>query len=199
MVPKRSTWWVFLLRGLFAIAFGVLTFFMPGMTLWAMVILFGAFAIVEGSLSLSAAMASIPADGPVPRGAFIFQGVVGVVAGLLSFLMPGLTAIALLYVIAGWAVASGLLAIIAAVRLRKRIKGEWALALSGVLAIVFGLSVALFPGAGALALALWIGAFSIAWGVLLIAVGVKVRKAAHGTSPTGGAATSEGMAAHGGA
>ena len=97
-------------------------------------------------------------------------------ACVIAFLLPAAAAFALLYVIAGWAIATGVMSIIAAVRLRKQIKGEWLLVLSGLLSVVFGILIALFPGAGALAVVLWIGAFAFVHGILLIALGVRLRK-----------------------
>jgi uncharacterized membrane protein HdeD (DUF308 family) len=92
--------------------------------------------------------------------------------------MPGITAIALLYIIAGWALLNGVIAIVAAIQLRKVIRNEWVLALSGVISIAFASILALFPGPGALAVTLWIGAFAIVSGVMLVVLGVRMRKSA---------------------
>jgi uncharacterized membrane protein HdeD (DUF308 family) len=101
--------------------------------------------------------------------------VFSVIAGIIAFVMPGITALALLFLIAGWAVVTGVLSIVAAVRLRKQITGEWMLILSGVLSVLFGVMVAIFPGPGALAVVLWIGAYAVVSGSLMVALGIRLR------------------------
>jgi uncharacterized membrane protein HdeD (DUF308 family) len=103
--------------------------------------------------------------------------IVGIAAGLVTLLLPGLTALTLLYVIAAWAVLTGVLEIIAAVRLRRQLTGEWRLVLSGVLSVVFGGLVMAAPAAGALAITLWIGAYAIVFGGLLLALAFRLRRA----------------------
>jgi len=100
---------------------------------------------------------------------------VGIGAGLVTLFLPGITALVLLYIIAGWAVATGILELVAAVRLRKEIKHEWLLALGGIASVAFGVLIALFPGAGALALVIWIGAYALVFGALLVAFGFRLR------------------------
>jgi uncharacterized membrane protein HdeD (DUF308 family) len=169
-----KNWWIVALRGAAAILFGILTAIVPGLSLAALVMLFGAYALIEGGFNIIAAVRG--ATGDRPWWALLLEGIVSVAAGVIAFVMPGLTALALVYLIAAWAVFTGILEIAAAVRLRKHITGEWWLALTGVLSIAFGVLVAFFPGAGALAMVLWIGAYSIVFGILLLAVAFKLRR-----------------------
>jgi uncharacterized membrane protein HdeD (DUF308 family) len=130
---------------------------------------------VEGVFNIVAAARGGTAD--LPGWVLLLEGLVSVAAGVATVVLPGLTALALMYVIAGWAIVTGVLEIVAAVRLRRWIVGEWRLALSGVLSVVFGLLTAIAPGAGALALVLWIGAYATVFGVLLVAFAFRLRRA----------------------
>src|SRR5512132_1515067 len=147
-------WWAIALRGVAAIIFGILAFVLPGITLAALVLLFGVYAFVDGVFSLVAAVRG--RGGAVPWWALVIEGVAGIAAGLITFFLPRLTALTLLYVIAVWSLVTGVLEIVAAVRMRKTITNEWWLVGSGVLSVAFGVFLALFPGAGALALVLWV-------------------------------------------
>ena len=143
-LPRR--WWLVALRGLAAIAFGILAFIWPGVTLSVLVLLFGAYAIVDGVLALYTAVRS----GGKQIWAPLLEGIVGIVAGLVAFSLPGLTALTLVFVIAAWAILTGLMEVIAAVRLRQVITNEWALIFSGVLSVVFGVLLVAQPGAGSI-------------------------------------------------
>ena len=166
-------WWLIALRGLAGIIFGIITFIAPGITLAVLVLLFGAYAFADGVLAI---VSAVRRRGTTDRwGMLLLEGIVGVAAGLVTLFWPGITALTLLYVIAFWALLTGVLEIGAAVRLRKVITGEWLLALGGVASIVFGVVIALFPAAGALALVLWIGAYALVFGVLLVALGFRLR------------------------
>lgn len=168
-----DSWWAILLRGMAAIVFGVLTFFWPGVTLAALVLLFGAYALVDG---IAAIILGIREFGERERWwATLIVGFVSLAAGIITFLMPNITALALLLVIASWAIVRGVFEIAAAIRLRHAIEGEWLLGLAGALSIAFGVMMLLFPGAGALALVLWIGAFAFVWGVTLVVLSFRVR------------------------
>jgi uncharacterized membrane protein HdeD (DUF308 family) len=170
-------WWTLLLRGIVAILFGVIAFVWPGVTLGALVLLFGAYAFVDGVAGI---ILGIKDFGDRERWwATLLAGIVGVAAGVLTFMMPGITALALLALIAVWAIVHGIFEIVAAVRLRHAIEGEWLLGLVGALSVAFGVLMLMFPGAGALAVVFWIGAFAIASGVALIALGFRVRRVAH--------------------
>jgi uncharacterized membrane protein HdeD (DUF308 family) len=166
--------WPLFARGLAAVLFGVLTFFVPGLSLLALIYLFGAYALVDGVLNVVAATRTSGRPGAT-WWELLLEGLFGIAAGLLAFFLPGLTAIALLYLIAGWALVTGGLEIAAAIRLRKVIQNEWWLALRGVLSIGLGILLALYPGPGAVALVLWIGAFALAFGVMLILLSFRIR------------------------
>jgi uncharacterized membrane protein HdeD (DUF308 family) len=165
-------WWTLLLRGAVAILFGVLTFVWPGVTLAALVLLFGAYALVDG---IAAIILGIKEYGNRERWwATLVGGIVSAGAGLVTFMMPGITALALLSLIAFWAILRGVFDIVAAIRLRHAIEGEWLLGLAGAVSIAFGLIMLLFPRAGALAVIWWIGAFAIVLGVMWIALGLRL-------------------------
>lgn len=166
-------WWAVVLRGVAGIAFGILAFVMPVLTLAVLVMLFGAYALVDGVFSIVAAVSG--RTGAQTWWALILTGIVGIAAGLVTFFMPGLTALTLAYVIGLWAIVSGVLHIVTAIRLRKVIDNEWWLGLSGALAIVFGVFMLRAPAAGALAVVLWIGAFAFVYGVVLVALGITLR------------------------
>jgi uncharacterized membrane protein HdeD (DUF308 family) len=165
-------WWVFLLRGLAGILFGIITFLAPAISLAALVLVFGAYALADGVLSIVAAARR---RGEARWGMLLLEGVAGIAVGVFTLLWPGITAISLLYLIAAWAIVTGVLELIAAVRLRKEIKGEWVLALGGIVSIAFGVLVALLPGAGALAVVILIGAYALVFGVLLVVLSFRLR------------------------
>jgi uncharacterized membrane protein HdeD (DUF308 family) len=167
------SWWSLLLRGLAGVAFGVLSFLAPGISLAALVLCFGAYAFVDGTFAIVMALRKTERGGR--WWAFLLQGIVGIAAGVGTLFLPIVTALALVYLVATWAILTGVLEIVTAVRLRKVIEGEWLLGLSGLLSVALGLSLALFPGPGALALVIWIGAYAVVSGVVLIALGVRAR------------------------
>src|SRR5918999_1005610 len=165
-------WWAIVLRGIAGILFGVITFFAPGISLAALVLLFGAYAFADGVLAI---VTAVRRRGTGRGGLLLLEGLAGIAAGIVTLLWPGITAIALLYVIAAWALVTGAFEIAAAIRLRKVITGEWLLALSGVLSIALGVLLVLAPGPGALALVIWIGAYAFVFGALLVALGFRLR------------------------
>jgi uncharacterized membrane protein HdeD (DUF308 family) len=168
-----ENWWAIALRGVAAIVFGILTLLLPAISLVALVWLFGAYAVVEGVFAIVAAVSR--ASGGRFAWALLLEGLVGVAAGVVAFVWPEITALALLYVIAAWAIVTGVLEIVAAVRLRERITNEWWLVLSGILSVVFGGLAVIFPGAGALAIVMWIGAYAVVFGALLLALAFRLR------------------------
>ena len=164
----KRHWWLWLLRGVFAIAFGVMAFALPGLTLQALVLLFGIYAVADGVAAVW--------FGAVARAWWLLVlGVVAIGVGVSTFMRPDITAVALLYLIAALAVARGVLEIITAIELRKLLNNEWLLVLSGVLSIAFGALLAANLEAGALAVVLIIGAYAVAIGVLMVALALRLR------------------------
>jgi len=169
----KLNWWLLALRGLVAVLFGVLAFMWPGATLITLVWLFGAFALVNGILSL--VLAAKTPKGYPKVGSLILGGLLGILAGLLAFVMPGITALGLLILIAAWAIATGVMELVAAVRLRKIITNEWLLVLAGIASVVFGVLLLFQPAAGALALIWLIGAWALVFGILLMILAFRMR------------------------
>ncbi len=166
-------WWVLALQGVAAVIFGVLALVWPGPTLLALVILFGAFMLVDGVLTLAGALAWRQWN--QGRWAVALAGVAGMIVGVLTFVWPGMTGLVLLALIAVWAITTGILEIVAAIELRRVIEGEWLMVLSGILSVVLGVLLVAFPGAGALSLAWLIGMYALADGLLLIALALRLR------------------------
>jgi len=182
-----QSWYWIALRGLFAVLFGIFAFIWPGITLAVLVLVWGAYAIADGVMALIAAY-SMHEEGK-PMGALIVVGILGIAAGIVTFFWPGMTALVLLLFIASWAVLMGIFQIAAAIRFRKHIDNEWLLGLSGAVSILFGVLMFLQPGAGALAVVWLIGSFSLFFGVLLIALGFRLKglasRMATGGTPVG--------------
>jgi len=166
-------WWVLLLRGLVAIAFGVLAWFQPGITLAALVLLFGFYTLADGILGVWIAITGRKEH--ERWWVLLLWGLVGIAVGILTFLAPGVTTLALLFYIAVWAIATGVLEIVAAIRLRKEIAGEWLLILGGLASVVFGAVLMVQPGAGALALIWLIATYAVVFGILLVLLAFKLR------------------------
>ncbi|TAK01742.1 MAG: HdeD family acid-resistance protein [Chloroflexota bacterium] len=157
-------WWVFAVRGMAAIVFGVLAFIAPETTLTALVILFGAYVLVDGIAML---VALVRGDAVARQHAWAVAiiGVLGIVAGVVTFAWPGLTALSLLYVVAFWAITTGTFQVIAAIALRRELEGELWMALGGVVSIVFGAFLVAFPGEGLLSLVWLVGMWSVVFGI----------------------------------
>ncbi|HEY7140613.1 MAG TPA: HdeD family acid-resistance protein [Methylomirabilota bacterium] len=168
-----QNWWAIVLRGVCAVIFGLGAFAWPGITLAVLVLLYGAYALIEGVLAVAWALMGRHA-GPFPWGVLL-AGLAGVAVGVVTFLYPGLTALTLLYLIAAWAIIRGVFEIIAAFHLRKELENEWMLALSGLLSLALGVILIAAPGAGALAVLWWIGAFAILFGILTIILGFRLK------------------------
>jgi uncharacterized membrane protein HdeD (DUF308 family) len=165
-------WGAVLIRGILAILFGVITFVAPGMSLAVLVLLFGAYAFVDGVLAVVSAFRRRESD---HWAMMLLEGLVGIGAGLVTLFWPGLTALALLYVIGAWAMVTGAFEIAAAIRLRKVLHDEWLLVLGGLASIGLGVLLFAYPGPGALALILWIGAYALVFGVLLVGLAFRLR------------------------
>ena len=166
-------WWALAIRGAAGIIFGILAFIMPGITLMTLILLFGAYALVDGIFNLIAALRGRAGD--QPWWWLALEGLVSIGAGIVTFTWPGLTAMVLVFVIAVWAVITGVLEIIAAIRLRQEISNEWWLVASGVISVLFGVLLMVAPGTGALALVFWIGAYAIVFGALTVGLAFRLR------------------------
>jgi len=160
-----DNWWLLLLRGLSAIAFGILAFFWPGLTLLTLILLWGVYALCDGVFALGAAIFAKGGD-MGPRWWLALAGIVSIFAGAVTFLYPGMTALVLLMFIAAWAIIIGLLQIWGAIEWRKVLDDAWLLALNGVLAVAFGAILFAWPGSGAVALVWMIGWFALVFGCL---------------------------------
>jgi uncharacterized membrane protein HdeD (DUF308 family) len=166
-------WWLMAIRGVAAILFGIAAFLWPGLTLSVLVLMFGAYALVDGIFAI---VAGIMARKEQERWwMMILTGVSGIVVGILTFMWPGITALVLLYFIAAWAILTGIFEIAAAVRLRKEIEGEWLLILAGIASVIFGVLLVIAPGAGALAVTWMIGAYALIFGILLVVLAFRLR------------------------
>jgi uncharacterized membrane protein HdeD (DUF308 family) len=174
MTALARNWWALAIRGVAAIIFGLLALFMPGVTLAALILLFGAYAIVDGVFNLVAALRGRVEERS--RWLLSLEGLVSIGAGIAAFTLPGLTALVLLYVIGAWAVITGILEIVAAIRLRDEIPNEWWLVAGGVVSVIFGVLLFAAPAAGALALVLWIGIYAIVFGALLVGLAFRLRR-----------------------
>jgi uncharacterized membrane protein HdeD (DUF308 family) len=163
-----SGWWVLALRGLLAVLFGLAAFFWPLATVGALVLVFGAFAMVYGILAVVAGIRA-------RWWGMLIAGLGGIALGVLTILWPGITALALLYLIAAWALIVGILQVVAAVQLRREISNEWLLALAGVVTIVWAVLLVLFPAAGALSVLWIIGAFALVIGILELVLAFRLR------------------------
>ncbi len=170
-LPMR--WWAMTLRGLLGILLGVVAFFMPLSTLLALVYLFGAYAFLDGLFNLVAAWRQTTRQ--KPWWALLLSGIAGIGAAIISFVWPGITALALVYVVSAWALITGGLEVAAAVKLRKEIEGEWLLALSGILSIVLGFLLAFFPDAGTIGLVWYLGTYAMVFGGFMIALSLRLR------------------------
>jgi uncharacterized membrane protein HdeD (DUF308 family) len=166
-------WWLLAIRGVLAILFGIAAFVWPGLTLAVLVILFGAYAVVDGIFAI---IAGISGRNEYERWwLLIIEGILGIVAGVLTFMWPDITALVLLYFIAAWAILTGIFEIAAAIRLRKYIEGEWLLALAGIASVIFGVLLVIFPGAGALAVVWLIATYAVIFGILMIVLAFRIR------------------------
>jgi uncharacterized membrane protein HdeD (DUF308 family) len=172
LIVYRHSWWTLALRGLVAVIFGLLTFILPGITLTTLVLLFGAYVLVDGVFAIAA---GLKARESKRWWVLLIEGVLGVIAGVLTFLMPGMTALFLLGLVAAWAMLTGVTEIVAAIQMRKYITNEWLLALSGVASLLFGVLLLINPGIGLLTLVWFIGAYVMVFGILLLALAFRLR------------------------
>lgn len=167
--PARN-WWALAIRGAVAVVFGVIALAWPGITLWTLALVYGAYAFVDGVFALAAAIAGTAARRP--WGMLLLEGIVGILIGLFAVLWTPAVAVALAYLVAFWAVLTGILEILAAIRLRQHITSEWALVLGGVLSVLLGVLLILWPPL----LAVFLGWYAIVWGVLLLTLAFRLRQ-----------------------
>ncbi|MGN9838357.1 HdeD family acid-resistance protein [Nonomuraea sp. H19] len=165
-------WWVLTLRGVAAVIFGIMALLWPAITLLVLAIVFGAYAIVDGALAAVAATRAAKAQ----RAPLILLAVAGLLFGIMAVVWPGLTVLTITLLVGIWALVTGVSEIIAAVRMRKEIQGEWLHILSGALSVLFGVLVLVWPATGALTVALIIGIYAILAGITLIALSLRVRR-----------------------
>ncbi|HEU0179698.1 MAG TPA: HdeD family acid-resistance protein [Blastocatellia bacterium] len=168
-----QNWWAIALRGLVAVLFGIATFMWPGIALSVLAPLFGVYAMINGIFAvIEAFRRDVSQERWRP---LLFEGAVSIVIGVMTFAWPGLTVRGLLFLIAFWAIMTGVFEIITAIRLRHEIRGEWMMALIAILSMAFGLLLLAFPVTGALSVILLIRAFVFAIGALMIALAFKLR------------------------
>src|SRR3954447_18446578 len=167
-------WWAVVLRGAFAVLFGLLALIWPGVTVLVLVALFGAYALVDGVIALITAI--VGREGRSQRIWQAVEGVAGILVGIMTFAWPHVTALVLIWLIAFWALVTGILEIVAAIRLRREIHGEWMLIIGGVLSVLFGLLLLFWPAAGAITVAYLIGIYALVFGIVLVVLGLRLRK-----------------------
>lgn len=174
MELMAHNWWALALRGAFALVFGVLAVVLPGITLGALILLFGIYSVVDGIFAIISGIRS--ARQHERWGPAVLEGIVDIVAGAIALFVPLAAALAFIYLFAAWALVTGALEIAAAIRLRREIEGEWLLILTGVLSILLGIFVVIFPGMGLLGLVWTIGIYAIVFGVIMIALAFRLRR-----------------------
>lgn len=171
IMTTANSWWFWAIRGVFAIIFGVLAMLFPGDALQALVYIFGAYALIDGAMTIYNSIANRATN----WGWHMVEGIVNILAGLAAFFLPLLTGLTLLLVIGFWAVVTGFMQIVAAWRLRKEIDNEVWLGLAGLMSVIFGIYIFINPLAGALATAMIIGIYSILFGIFLLALAMRFR------------------------
>lgn len=170
----RDNWWVLLIRGIAAILFGIIALAMPGLTAYVLVIAFGAYTLVDGIMAIYLGFKRRGNDDA--WWTWIIDGILSIVIGLVAMIWTSATAVVFIIWIAAWAIVVGIMRIIAAIRLRKEIEGEWALILSGLLMIIWGVLIAMTPAAGLLSIAWLLGIFSFMVGVMMVVLAFRARR-----------------------
>ncbi|MBC6605915.1 HdeD family acid-resistance protein [Hymenobacter sp. BT188] len=170
----QSNWWLVALRGLGAVVFGLLTFLLPGITLLVLITMFGVFCLFNGVLAIASGIRRRNTERH--WWTLILEGFISMLAGLATLIWPGITSLALLYFVAFWSIATGILQVFTAIRLRKQLTGEWMLILGGLLSVAFGLLLVFAPVSGALVITWWIGAFAFVYGIILCILAFRLRK-----------------------
>jgi len=168
-------WWAVALRGFAAVLFGIMALIWPGLTVIVLVALFGAYVLVDGVITVGTAIFGNRATAG-RRAWLVVEGISSIAIGVITFVWPSVTALVLLWLISAWAIVTGVFEIAAAIRLRSEIRGEWLMALSGVLSVLFGIALAVWPNAGALTVVFLIGIYAIVFGAVLIGLGLRLRR-----------------------
>jgi len=174
LIVFAGTWWLMALRGAVAILFGLIAFLRPSVALEALAILFGVYAFVDGGLSLCAAFWRAPREDRWWM--LFFEGVLGLVAGIFALAWTPIAALALIYIVAAWALLTGVLEIWAATVLRRHLTGELGLALAGFVSLLLGFVLMAEPGIGALMVAWIIGGYALLFGTAMLILSVRLRK-----------------------
>ena len=176
---SQRSWWPLLLRGIFAIIFGLIALIFPGIALFAIIFVFGIYALLDGIVAIYVA---IKERRSLPRwGWLLAEGIAGIIFGIVAFVWPRETALILLYIVAAWAIITGILELGAAFTIR-----DWLFGLAGVVSIVFGILLFAFPGAGLLSLLWIVGIYAIVFGFLLLVHAFQVRSGRAAGYPSGG-------------
>ena len=174
MMSLARNWWLVVLRGVLGILFGLTTFLWPGLTFLVLVLMFGVYAMIDGIVAI---IAGVTGSKYSQRWwIFLVEGIIGLAAGVITILRPGLAAFVLIAVIASWAILTGILEIAAAIRLRREITNEWMMAFAGFVSIVLGVLLFFQPAAGGLVITLMIGAYALIFGIVLVVLGFRLRK-----------------------
>ncbi len=166
-----QNWWAWLIRGVLAIIFGVIAFFQPTAAAFALVLVFGVYAILDGLLNIWASLSGATEH----RVWYVIWGIVSIIAGIIAFVNPILTALTLVTVIGIWAIITGIIEIIAAIRLRDEIQGEFWLILSGILSVIFGVIITARPVIGALTVVFLIAIYAVLFGIALVAFSFRLK------------------------
>ena len=168
------SWWVYIVRGVLALVFGLFAYLNPAITMKILLIFFGIFIFIEGLLAIVGSIAGRKYSDI--WWLVLLEGIAGVIIGVITFTRPAVTGMVLIVFVALWAIWSGLFRIITAIRLRKELDSEWLLIFGGIISILFGVMLFAHPGAGIVAIAWLIGFFASMSGILMITFGIKARK-----------------------
>jgi len=167
-----GNWWLLALRGVLAILFAIFAFVWPGLTAVVLILMFGAYAFVDGVFALIAALRAAQRHGR--SGGFLLEGILNLVIALICFFWPAQALVALIYLIAIWAIVTGV-ALLAAGMAMIRFAGEWLLVLGGLLSVVLGIVLFFVPAAGVVALAWWLGIYALLFGIAMLSAAFRIR------------------------
>ena len=175
-------WWIVGLRGVLALVFGILAFVFPSAALMALVLVFGIYALLDGLFALTTALALRPQK-PLWT-MLLIEGIAGILAGIFAFAWPEMTAFALVYLAAAWALVTGIFQLVAAYRLREIVANDWLMIVGGAASILLGVLLIALPGAAMFVWVMLVAAYAVVFGVVTISLAVKLYRLSHGpTSP----------------